>query len=84
LGNSAHKTVIRAQAGLVKTNLDAPRSGKVAVMRLFFPFGATPLGCFADFFDTDLDLLTTWSELEHFVYLFGAKFNNDPSIGRTT
>ncbi len=29
-------------------------------------FGKTPLACFGDFFDTDLDLLTTWPEIEHY------------------
>jgi UDP:flavonoid glycosyltransferase YjiC (YdhE family) len=37
-------------------------------------FGASRLSCFADFFDTDLDLLTTWPEIEHYPQRTGARY----------
>jgi UDP:flavonoid glycosyltransferase YjiC (YdhE family) len=36
--------------------------------------GASRLASFADFFDTDLDLLTTWPELEHYPQRTGARY----------
>jgi UDP:flavonoid glycosyltransferase YjiC (YdhE family) len=36
--------------------------------------GASRLACFADFFDTDLDLLTTWPEVEHYPQRTGARY----------
>lgn len=36
--------------------------------------GAAPLTCFADFFDTELDLLTTWPELEHYPQRRNARY----------
>jgi len=36
--------------------------------------GAQALPCFADFFDADLDLLTTWPELEHYPQRQNARY----------
>jgi UDP:flavonoid glycosyltransferase YjiC (YdhE family) len=36
--------------------------------------GAPPLSCFADFFDTELDLLTTWPEIEHYPQRQGGRY----------
>lgn len=36
--------------------------------------GASRLACFADFFDTDLDLLTTWPEIEHYPQRTGVRY----------
>ena len=37
-----------------------------AINQVKLQFGARPLKTFGDFFESDLDLLTTWPELEHY------------------